>query len=156
MKIFKFGGASVKDAAGVKNVLHVLNTVGSEDVLIVISAMGKTTNALEVVIKNYFEKSKELQASLQEVRKYHNQILLDLFDDEDHQVFFDINTHFDELENFIRTNKSPNYSFVYDQVVSFGEIASTAIVSHYFNYKGLKNNWVDVRQLIKTDRKSVV
>ncbi len=61
---------------------------------------------------------KELQASLQEVRKYHNQILLDLFDDEDHQVFFDINTHFDELENFIRTNKSPNYSFVYDQVVS--------------------------------------
>ena len=64
MKIFKFGGASVKDADGVKNVLHVLNTVGYDDVLIVISAMGKTTNALEVVIKNYFEKSKELQSSL--------------------------------------------------------------------------------------------
>ena len=151
MKIFKFGGASVKDAAGVKNVLHVLNTVGSEDVLIVISAMGKTTNALEVVIKNYFEKSKELQSSLQEVRKYHNQILLDLFEEEEHQAFFDVNKHFDDLENFIRTNKSPNYSFVYDQIVSIGELASTTIVSHYFNYKGLQNNWVDVRPLIKTD-----
>ena len=151
MKIFKFGGASVKDAEGVKNVLHVLNTVGHEDVLLVISAMGKTTNALEVVIKNYFDKSKELHASLQEVRKYHNQILLDLFEDEDHDVFFDVNAHFDDLEYFIRSNKSPNYSFVYDQVVSIGELVSTTIVSHYFNYSGLKNNWIDVRPLIKTD-----
>ena len=151
MKIFKFGGASVKDAEGVKNVLHVLNTVGHEDVLLVISAMGKTTNALEVVIKNYFDKSKELHASLQEVRKYHNQILLDLFEDEDHEVFFDVNAHFDDLEYFIRSNKSPNYSFVYDQVVSIGELVSTTIVSHYFNYSGLKNNWIDVRPLIKTD-----
>jgi aspartate kinase len=151
MKIFKFGGASVKDAEGVKNVLHVLNTVGHEDVLLVISAMGKTTNALEVVIKNYFDKSKELNASHQEVRKYHNQILLDLFEDEEHEVFFDVTAHFDDLEYFIRSNKSPNYSFVYDQVVSIGELVSTTIVSHYFNYSGLKNNWIDVRPLIKTD-----
>lgn len=151
MKIFKFGGASVKDAEGIKNVLHVLNTVGHEDVLLVISAMGKTTNALEVVIKNYFDKSKELHASLQEVRKYHNQILLDLFEDEEHDVFFDVNANFDDLEYFIRSNKSPNYSFVYDQVVSIGELVSTTIVSHYFNYSGLKNNWIDVRPLIKTD-----
>jgi aspartate kinase len=151
MKIFKFGGASVKDAEGVKNVLHVLNTVGHEDVLLVISAMGKTTNALEVVIKNYFDKSKELNASLQEVRKYHNQILLDLFEDEEHEAFFDVTAHFDDLEYFIRSNKSPNYSFVYDQVVSIGELVSTTIVSHYFNYSGLKNNWIDVRPLIKTD-----
>ncbi len=151
MKIFKFGGASVKDAEGIKNVLHVLNTVGHEDVLLIISAMGKTTNALEVVIKNYFEKSNELHASLQEVRKYHNQILLDLFENEEHEVFFDVNAHFDDLEYFIRSNKSPNYSFVYDQVVSIGELVSTTIVSHYFNYSDLKNNWIDVRALIKTD-----
>ena len=74
MKIFKFGGASVKDAEGVKNVLHVLNTVGHEDVLLVISAMGKTTNALELVIKNYFDKSAELNSSVQEVKKYHTWI----------------------------------------------------------------------------------
>ena len=151
MKIFKFGGASVKDADGVKNVFDVLQKVGHEDVLIVISAMGKTTNALEIVIKNYFEKSNEFHASLQEVRKYHNQILLDLFDDEEHEVFFTVNNHFADLEYFLRSNKSPNYNFVYDQVISFGELVSTTIVSYYFNENGLKNNWIDVRNFVKTD-----
>jgi aspartate kinase len=151
MKLFKFGGASVKDAEGVKNVLHVLQTVGHEEVVIVVSAMGKTTNALEEVIKNYFEKSKAFHASLQEVRKYHNQILLELFDDENHDVFYAVNSHFADLEYFLRSNKSPNYNFVYDQVVSYGEIVSTTIVSHYFNEKGVSNQWVDVRNLIKTD-----
>ena len=151
MRIFKFGGASVKDADGVKNVFDVLQKVGHDDVLIVISAMGKTTNALELVIKNYFDKSNEFHASLQEVRKYHNQILLDLFDDEEHDVFFAVNSHFADLEYFLRSNKSPNYNFVYDQVISFGEIVSTTIVSQYFNEKGLKNNWIDVRNFIKTD-----
>ncbi|WP_396142824.1 aspartate kinase [Flavobacterium sp.] len=151
MRIFKFGGASVKDADGVKNVFDVLQKTGHEDVLIVISAMGKTTNALEIVIKNYFEKSNEFHASLQEVRKYHNQILLDLFDDEEHDVFFAVNSHFADLEYFLRSNKSPNYNFVYDQVISYGEIVSTTIVSYYFNHQGLKNNWIDVRNFIKTD-----
>ncbi len=151
MRIFKFGGASVKDAEGIKNVFSVLEKVGHEDTLLVISAMGKTTNALELVIKNYFEKSNELHASLQEVRKYHNQILMDLFDDEEHDVFYVVNSHFADLEYFIRSNKSPNYNFVYDQVVSYGEIISTTIVSHYFNHAGLKNNWIDVRNFIKTD-----
>ena len=151
MRIFKFGGASVKDADGIKNVFSVLEKVGHEDTLLVISAMGKTTNALELVIKNYFEKSNELHSSLQEVRKYHNQILLDLFEDEEHDVFFAVNSHFADLEYFIRSNKSPNYNFVYDQVVSFGEIVSTTIVSHYFNHAGLKNNWIDVRNFIKTN-----
>jgi aspartate kinase len=151
MRIFKFGGASVKDADGIKNVLDVLQKVGHDDVLIVISAMGKTTNALEIVIKNYFEKSSAFHASLQEVRKYHNQILLDLFDNEEHDVFFSVNSHFADLEYFLRSNKSPNYNFVYDQVISYGEIVSTTIVSHYFNEKGLKNNWIDVRNFIKTD-----
>ncbi|WP_395044107.1 aspartate kinase [Flavobacterium sp.] len=151
MRIFKFGGASVKDANGIKNVFDLLLKVGHEDLLIVISAMGKTTNALETVIKNYFEKSNEFHASLQEVRKYHNQILLDLFDDEEHDVFFAVNSHFADLEYFLRSNKSPNYNFVYDQVISYGEIVSTTIVSHYFNHKELKNNWIDVRNFIKTD-----
>jgi len=151
MRIFKFGGASVKDANGIKNVLSVLEKVGHEDTLLVISAMGKTTNALEIVIKNYFDKSPELHSSLQEVRKYHNQILLDLFDDEEHEVYFAVNSHFADLEYFIRSNKSPNYNFVYDQIVSYGEIVSTTIVSHYFNHAGLKNNWIDVRNFIKTN-----
>lgn len=151
MKIFKFGGASVKDADGIKNVFNVLEQVGHEDVLLVISAMGKTTNAFEVVIKNYFDKSPELQASIQEVKKYHNQILMDLFEDENDAVFGAINTIFSDLESFLQHNKSPNYNFVYDQIVSLGEVLSTTVVSHYFNSCGLKNQWIDVRELIKTD-----
>lgn len=151
MKVFKFGGASVKDANGVRNVYDVLQQVGHDDVLLVISAMGKTTNALEVVIKNYVEKSAELQASIQEVKKYHNQIVMDLFEEEDHSVFTAVNKLFTDLESFLKNNKSPNYNFVYDQVVSMGEIISTTIVSHYFNYRGLKNHWLDVREYIKTD-----
>lgn len=151
MKIFKFGGASVKDANGVKNVASVLEQVGFENTLIVVSAMGKTTNALEVVIKNYFEKSSELNASLQEVRKYHNQIMMELFDNEDHEVFFEVTALFDDLEYFVRSNKSPNYSFVYDQVIGFGELVSTTIVSFYLKEVNIHNTWLDVRNLIKTD-----
>ena len=151
MKVFKFGGASVKDADGVKNVYSVLQQVGHEDVLLVISAMGKTTNAFEVVIKNYFDKSAELKASIQEIKKYHNQILLELFEDDKHNVFTAVSDIFVGLESFLQGNKSPNYNFVYDQVVSLGEVLSTTIVSHYFNHIGLTNTWVDVRELIKTD-----
>ncbi|MFL9845025.1 aspartate kinase [Flavobacterium rhizosphaerae] len=151
MKVFKFGGASVKDAESIKNVFNVLQQVGHDDVLLVISAMGKTTNALEAVIKNYINKSPGLQASIQEVKKYHNQILLDLFDDEGHAVFSAVNKIFNDLESFLKNNKSPNYNYVYDQVVSQGEIISTTIVSEYFNYQGLKNSWIDVREFIKTD-----
>ena len=151
MKVFKFGGASVKDADGIKNVFDVLQKVWHDDVLLVISAMGKTTNALEVVIKDYFDKSAGLQSSVQEVRKYHNQILIDLFEEDNHPVFAAVNKIFADMEQFLKQNKSPNYNFVYDQIVSFGEIISTTIVSHYFNYRGLKNQWIDVRELIKTD-----
>jgi aspartate kinase len=151
MKVFKFGGASVKDAEGINNVYSVLQQVGHEDVLLVISAMGKTTNAFEVVIKNYFDKSAELQSSIQEVRKYHNQILMELFDDESNGAFAAVNKIFTDLESFLKNNKSPNYNFVYDQVVGLGEVLSTTIISHYFNHLGLKNHWLDVREFIKTD-----
>ena len=151
MRIFKFGGASVKDAEGIRNVHSVLQTVGFEDVLLVVSAMGKTTNAFEIVIKNYFDKSPELQSSVQEVKKYHNQILLDLFEDEKNAVFTDVNSLFSELDYFLSQNKSPNYNFVYDQVVSYGELISTTIISHYMSFMGIKTQWLDVRNFIKTD-----
>ena len=151
MRIFKFGGASVKDAAGIKNVYDVLQKVGFDDVLLVVSAMGKTTNALEVVVKDYFDKSASLQSSIQDVKKYHNQILLDLFEDDKNLVFKAVSDLFGELEHFLSHNKSPNYNFVYDQIVSFGELLSTTILSHYMNYRDLKTTWIDVRNYIKTD-----
>ena len=151
MRVFKFGGASVKDAAGIKNVYDVLQKVGYEDVLLVVSAMGKTTNALEVVIKDYFDKSAALQSSVQEVKKYHNQILMDLFEDEIHTVFTAVKSQFADLEYFLAHNKSPNYNFVYDQVVSYGELISTTILSHYMDYRGIQTQWLDVRNFIKTN-----
>lgn len=151
MRIFKFGGASVKDAAGIKNVYDVLQQVGFDDVLLVVSAMGKTTNALEVVVKDYFDKSASLQSSIQDVKKYHNQILLDLFEDDKNSVFKAVSDLFGELEHFFSHNKSPNYNFVYDQIVSFGELLSTTILSHYMNHRDLKTTWIDVRNYIKTD-----
>jgi len=151
MKVFKFGGASVKDAAGIRNVHSVLQTAGYEDVLMVVSAMGKTTNALEVVVKEYFEKASTLQSTVQEVKKYHNQILLDLFEDEKSPVFEAVNNMFSDLEYFLGHNKSPNYNFVYDQIVSYGELLSTVILSHFMDHMGIKTNWIDVRNFIKTD-----
>ena len=151
MHIFKFGGASVKDANGVKNLANVLRTIGYDNTLVVVSAMGKTTNALEVVIKNYFDNKPELQSALQEVKKYHNEILLDLFDDEQHSVFKKISVLFNELNGFLSTNKSPDYNFVYDQIIGYGELISTTIISEYLNLIRLKNQWIDARDFIKTD-----
>ena len=151
MKIFKFGGASVKDADGIKNVYQVLQTAGYEDVLLIVSAMGKTTNAFEIVVKNYFDKSNDLQSSVQEVKKYHNLILIDLFESETNEVFKAVNDHFLNLDYFLSHNKSPNYNFVYDQIVSYGELLSTTILSHYMSLMNIETQWLDVRNFIKTD-----
>lgn len=151
MQIFKFGGASVKDAAGVHNVAKILEKVGYAHSLIVISAMGKTTNALEVVVNNYFKAPAQLPESLQTIKDFHYQIIRELFSDENHPVYWKVDGLFAELSSFLERNKSPKHSFVYDQVIGFGELLSTTIISQYLNDNGIKNNWIDVRNLIKTD-----
>ena len=153
MKIFKFGGASVKDSDGVKNLVKILNYLGQQQTLIVVSAMGKTTNSLELLVKNYFDNKDDLQYSLNEVFNFHNKILDDLFKEDNHQIFSDVKEVFENLRGFLKRNKSPDYSFVYDQVVSFGEILSTKIINSYLNYSNIRCNWVDARVLIKTDSK---
>jgi aspartate kinase len=150
MKVFKFGGASVKDAEGIQNVCHVLQQTRPTPVVIVVSAMGKTTNALEVVVKNYFEKSDELQHSIQIVKDYHFEIIKKLFDDT-HLVYSEIENYFFKLNQFLSQNKSPNYNYVYDQTVSFGEMISSVILCHYLNDNGFDIEWLDARNLIKTD-----
>jgi len=153
MKIYKFGGASVKDANGIKNLVNILQLLGKDKILIVVSAMGKTTNSLELVVKNYFENNEELQFSINEVLDYHLNILDDLFHENNHPVYFETKEIIENLKIFLKRNKSPNYSFVYDQVVSFGEILSTKIISAYLNYINIESNWVDARLFIKTDSK---
>ncbi|MCR9226735.1 MAG: aspartate kinase [Flavobacteriaceae bacterium] len=151
MRVFKFGGASVKDADAVKNVVNVLQEVGYNDTLVVISAMGKTTNAMEKVVESYFNDKDEVNASIQEVIDYHNGILSDLFQNPGHPVYAKVKVLFEEVKGFLAWNKSPKYAFVYDQVVCYGELLSTTIVSDYLNEIGIANEWLDVRTLIKTD-----
>ena len=149
MKIFKFGGASVKDADSVKNVLRVLSIQGFERCLIVVSAMGKTTNALERVVEFYFNKS-DYQQEIVKIKEEHIQIAKGLFD-ENHHVFSEIKLFFDDIESFLRRNKSPNYNFVYDQVVTCGEMISSKILSVYLSDNEMGNQWLDARDFIKTD-----
>ena len=151
MRIFKFGGASVKDSSAIQNLFSILNQKGFDKTLVVISAMGKTTNAFELVVKNYFENKDELQYSINQIFEFHNQIALDLFSKQNHEIHKEIKLIFENLKGFLKRNKSPNYSFVYDQVVPFGELLSTKIISAYLNFKGIKSNWIDSRDLIKTD-----
>jgi len=151
MRIYKFGGASVKDSEAIENIISILNKKGFEKTLLVVSAMDKTTNAFELVVKNYFENKSELQYSINEIFKFHNQILLNLFSNENHEIYKEVKSIFDNLKGFLNRNKSPEYSFVYDQVVPNGELLSTKIINAYLNYKGIKSNWIDSRDLIKTD-----
>ncbi|MDA7777866.1 aspartate kinase [Flavobacteriaceae bacterium] len=151
MKVFKFGGASVKDASGVKNLVSVLETVGYQDTLVVVSAMGKTTNALENLIEAYFENKQSVNQHLLEIKEFHLKIVEALFEDQARQLCQEIHDYFDELKAFFQNNKAPNYSFVYDQVVSYGELLSTTIIHRYFEFQGWKSFWLDARECIKTD-----
>ena len=149
MKIFKFGGASVKDAESIKNVAVVLATEHFSNCLIVVSAMGKTTNALEKVVQNYFDKE-NYETEVKTIKENHLKITTELFS-KDHPVLAEIAVFFDDINSFLRRNKSPNYSFVYDQVVSCGEMISSKILSEYLNDIQFKNVWLDARDYIKTD-----
>tara|TARA_R110000868_G_scaffold1647_1_gene13257 strand:- start:29726 stop:30976 length:1251 start_codon:yes stop_codon:yes gene_type:complete len=151
MRVFKFGGASVKDAESIKNVVKVLKEVGHENTLLVVSAMGKTTNAMEDVVNAYFKDKSKLTSAVHEVIQYHDTILHDLFPNDKHPVFASVKTLFDEVQGFLVWNKSPKYGFIYDQVVGYGELVSTTILSAYLNEIGIANQWLDVRTLIKTN-----
>ncbi|MGV0756195.1 aspartate kinase [Empedobacter brevis] len=149
MKVFKFGGASVKDAAGVRNVAELLQSVGYENTCVIVSAMGKTTNALEEVVKRYFEKD-DFEKTINDVKQQHIALAKELFDNPT-EVSNEISQFFDDIVSFLRRNKSPNYSYVYDQIVCCGELISTKIISMYLNSIKIHNEWLDVRDYIKTD-----
>ena len=150
MKIFKFGGASVKDAESVKNITQILQSEGTENTVVVISAMGKTTNAFEEVINAYYNKTDKLSDNLGVIEDYHKAIINDLFDKGD-AIYKEINILLGELSWFLARNTSQRYNYVYDQIICFGELLSTKIVSAYLSKIGIDNNWFDVRNYIKTD-----
>ncbi|MCH1539738.1 MAG: aspartate kinase [Flavobacteriaceae bacterium] len=151
MRIFKFGGASVKDAKGVQNVAKVLKKVGYTDTLVIVSAMGKTTNALEVIVDQYFNTPKELSNSIVELEQFHSEIVTELMGVEAQPLKEKVSVLIQELKSFFEHNKATNYSFVYDQVVSFGELLSTTIINAYLNYININSEWLDARKCVKTD-----
>ncbi len=151
MKVFKFGGASVKDAQGVKNVTTVLKKTGEKDLVVVVSAMGKMTNALEEVVTAHLAKSDTLKDHLLTIETYHYDILKELFPNQEHAIYKAVSGLLDQLKGFLVSSKSKNHAFVYDQIVSYGELISTTIVSTFLSEENIKNTWLDVRGCIKTD-----
>lgn len=151
MKVFKFGGASVKDANAVKNVATVLKRFPNENIIVVVSAMGKVTNALERLTDAIFFKNGKATVILNEIKKYHFDIIEELFPDKNHPVYTDINNTFVELDWAVEDEPTPNYNYEYDKIVSMGEIISTKIVNAYLKEVDLNSKWYDVRDLIQTD-----
>ncbi len=151
MNVFKFGGGSVKDADGVRNLLSVMQYTGETKLVVIVSAMGKTTNKLETVVSHYFSNPEKMKATVSIVYDFHYKIISELFSNPSHRVFTKTSLLFKELNLFLESNKSTNHAFVYDQVVSFGELMSTTIISEYLSEKGMKNTFLDVRKCIKTN-----
>lgn len=151
MKIFKFGGASIKDALGVKNVANILQQEGTSNCLLVISAMGKMTNAFENIVNSYVNNDQEkLVESIDFTINYHTKIINDLFQDE-HVIHQNITILFGEMIHFLAKNIAKEYDYLYDQIVCYGELLSTTIVSEYLTDIGVTNTWKDVRKLVITD-----
>lgn len=148
MKVFKFGGASVKDADGVRNLASIVSTY-NDQLVIVVSAMGKMTNALEELVRFYFQKDERKWEQLNVIKRFHQQIVSELFDPSD-EIFAELDTLFFKIEDRLHRKPSIDYDFEYDQLVCFGELLSTLIVSAYLNKTGYENKWIDIRFSLKT------
>jgi len=153
MKVYKFGGASVKDATAIRNVEQVLKRNTDAPLLVVISAMGKTTNKLEALTKACFENSEDKKAIFEDIKNFHYEIIQELIKDE--YDFYEVDNLFIELECLIEKSRQSDWDFdqLYDQIVSFGELISTKIVGVYLNKSGYKNRFIDARNFVVTDHK---
>ncbi|MEX1001143.1 MAG: aspartate kinase [Crocinitomicaceae bacterium] len=152
-RVFKFGGASVKDADAVKNVAHILKRHPEEKLVVVISAMGKTTNALEDILNAYWNREASYLDKIKLLKAFHRQIVADLFTSNTEYISAELEIIFLDLIKKCSTPPSDNYHFEYDQIVSLGEIISTKIVHAYLNTIGIECDWLDARKVIVTNDK---
>ena len=150
MRVFKFGGASVRDAKSVQNVHQIIQRFNTEPLIVVVSAMGKTTNKFEALVNAHFAK-KPTGEILEDLRNCHGEIAKDLFGEHAQPVIEEINNTLVEVEWALDDPDGLDYHFQYDQIVSIGEMLSTKIISAYLKFQGVKNTWVDARDLIRTD-----
>ncbi|MEJ6583157.1 MAG: aspartate kinase [Crocinitomicaceae bacterium] len=154
MKVFKFGGASVKDAAAVRNVAEIMSLFKGEKIGVVVSAMGKTTNALEFIVDALCRREKsKFDELVSELKNFHHEIISSLFKDVNHPIYSDLATEFSSLSIMYDARIPDNFNFEYDQIVSLGEVISTKIVSAYLNECAISASWADARLLIRTDNK---
>lgn len=151
MDIFKFGGASVKDAAGVKNLANIVRDYKKGNLLIVISAMGKITNRLEDLTHAFLSQNDEAHAIFEEIKHFHFSIIDGLFQGKHHPVYDDVANTFVEIDWLIEDEPDNNPDYIYDQIVSIGEVVSTKIVAAWLNETGNKTLWADARNYIQTD-----
>ena len=152
IKVLKFGGASIKNSERIANVFSIINNFKNQKIIIVFSAIANVTNLLEDLVDLYFNNSQQLKSKLLEIRNVHAQITNELFE-KDHQVFIEIEKIFSEIDFFLKTNSNKNLSFVYDQIVSAGELLSSKILSNYLTNNSFENTLVDARDIIKTNDK---
>lgn len=151
IRVFKFGGASVQDAAGFRNVGEIVSTFGKGPLAVVVSAMGKTTNALEQVVSAFAKTDNEAATSkLTEIKQSHYSIARELLGDE-HPVYAQLNDAFVEVEWLLEEPFDQKYDYVYDQIVSIGEVASSILLTAYLQSVGTDAKWFDARGLIRTD-----
>ena len=151
-RVYKFGGASVKDADAVRNLKHILENEDRSDLMLVISAMGKTTNGIEKALKEFREAEGHLEiGALKDLMEYHEKIMLELFNgNSEHPVFEAVTNLF--LDLYLNLQETGyDYDYQYDQTISFGEMLSTTIISAYLNENGIKNQLLDARNYIITD-----
>ncbi|HPS85235.1 MAG TPA: aspartate kinase [Spirochaetota bacterium] len=151
MKVFKFGGASVKDADSVRNVANVLSLYSNDKIAVVVSAMGKMTNALERLLHAYFYGTGKIDEEFFNIKEYHMNMVYSLFSDKKHVIYTELENMFSMFRTRLQLPNSENYDYEYDQIVSAGEIISSKILSAYLNSAGIENRWVDARSIIKTD-----
>lgn len=151
MQVFKFGGASVKDADGVVNLGRIVSAYRDHQLLIVVSAMGKTTNLLERLVRQYFTRADDTFDLLQQAKRYHEDIVQALFPDGNHPVYNEVANRFVEIEWILEEPPMDPYDYLYDQIVAVGELVSTTIVGHYLHAIGMTTKWLDARDYILTD-----
>ncbi|WP_285057563.1 aspartate kinase [Pedobacter ginsengisoli] len=151
MQVFKFGGASVKDADGVRNLTSILLNQPGAELLIVISAMGKITDKLEELCKTYQYGGENTQQIFEEIKQFHFHILNDLLPDHSNPVYDDVANTFVEIDWLLEDAPDDAPDYVYDQIVSIGELVSTKIVSAYLSEMGCNVKWIDARNFIHTD-----
>ena len=152
VEVFKFGGASVFDAESIQKVAGILELSRGKSMMLVLSAFGKTTNAMERILGHYMEKdSVSMVEAYQRLKEYHWEIIDNLFADKTLKVFDEVEDLFEKLQNILRQELTVGYDEAYDRVVRFGELLSTTILHHYLLYTGYDNRLFDAVSLIHTD-----